>query len=865
MTLVSSSAASADDRDLARGRPGRGELYMDGGWRGDAGSRQIWCQRTRRRSDDGEFGRALVQEECLMSKRTTIQGVGGFWGARCLGVAVAGLTAVAVHGAPVVSSLNPVNGPPGTQVTVDGSGFTGAVQVQFNNTPADFQVQSGTRLIATVPLEATVGPVRVTAGGMTGDSGTKYFLPSPRFLLMSPTRGATNTTVVLEGENFLGATEVRFGDRPTVFTVTTPAQIRATVPYGVSNTVAVTVRTPAGVVTSSGFFTVTDRAPLLDGFVPPFGAPGTDVFIEGANFTNLTAVRFGGIPATVFNAPWPARITARVPAGAPTGPVTVVTTGGSISSSSNFVVTLAPIITNFNPRIGKPGQTQVILEGVNFAGVIGVGFNGRSVTAIGTPVPGQILVTVPSEATTGRISVTNQSGFGLSNTDFVIPKGPVIESFDPAIGRAGSGGQLGDPVTITGFNLSGAALRFNQTPASYTVVGQVPESIRATVPAGATTGPLSLSNSLGMSVTAENFTVVGDKPFIVALRPGHGPRGSTVHIDGRNFLPPVTVRFNGVQDPTAFAPTPGEIVATVPATATTGPLVVTTAAGSVTNALPFYLPPRLSSFAPASGAAGVTVTVNGLNLAAAERVEFGGVPAEFTVNAQTDVLVATVPVDGLSGLIGVVTPGGVVLSTQAFAVLPGISSFVPALGPNGTPVTIHGTGLHLATGVSFNHVQAAFQIVSATEIRTTVPTTATTGRIRVMSAAGTATSATDYRVTTSTDLRLSGGGSADWVGPGELVIYSLAVLNAGLSPATSVRLQQVFPAGLEFVSGSTSHGTHQFENGMWVCDLGVLTNGVTATLTNVMRAIAEGVWTNTATVTMAEADQNVGTTQCAPG
>jgi len=54
-------------------------------------------------------------------------------------LAIAGcLHAAALCAAPAVGGFSPSSGKPGVQVIIDGSGFSSAIQVQFNNTPADF-------------------------------------------------------------------------------------------------------------------------------------------------------------------------------------------------------------------------------------------------------------------------------------------------------------------------------------------------------------------------------------------------------------------------------------------------------------------------------------------------------------------------------------------------------------------------------------------------------------------------------------------------------------------------------------------------------------------------------------------------------
>ena len=61
---------------------------------------------------------------------------------------------------------------------------------------------------------------------------------------------------------------------------------------------------------------------------------------------------------------------------------------------------------------------------------------------------------------------------------------------------------------------------------------------------------------------------------------------------------------------------------------------------------------------------------------------------------------------------------------------------IPASGTVGTAVRILGTNLTGITSVTFNGTAAAFTVVSASEITTTVPTGATTGRVDVATPSG---------------------------------------------------------------------------------------------------------------------------------
>jgi hypothetical protein len=154
---------------------------------------------------------------------------------------------------------------------------------------------------------------------------------------------------------------------------------------------------------------------LITGFSPPKGPVGTQVIISGSGFTGATAVKFNGTSAT-FTVNSDTQITATVPAGATTGPITVTGPGGTATSTTNFTVT--PAITGFSPTQGPVG-TQVIISGSGFTGATAVKFNGKSATfTVNSDT--QITATVPTGATTGPITVTGPGGRGTSTTNFTV-------------------------------------------------------------------------------------------------------------------------------------------------------------------------------------------------------------------------------------------------------------------------------------------------------------------------------------------------------------------------------------------------------------------------------------------------------------
>ncbi|MFF0431765.1 IPT/TIG domain-containing protein [Streptomyces sp. NPDC004327] len=163
--------------------------------------------------------------------------------------------------APVVSAVSPASGPAtgGTQVTITGTGFTGASAVHFGATPAtSFTVTSATSITATAPagVEGTVDVTVTTDNGTsaTGTAAQYTYVAAPTLTALSPSNGASpgGNQVTITGTGFTGATAVTFGGTAaTSFTVTSSTSITAVAPAGTAGTsVDVAVTTIGGTGTA---------------------------------------------------------------------------------------------------------------------------------------------------------------------------------------------------------------------------------------------------------------------------------------------------------------------------------------------------------------------------------------------------------------------------------------------------------------------------------------------------------------------------------------------------------------------------------------------------------------------------------------
>src|SRR5205085_10542284 len=114
---------------------------------------------------------------------------------------------------PTITGFNPPSGPIGTAVAINGSGFTGATEVDFGGVPdTTFVVASDILINAHVPTGAVSGPITVTAPGGVVQSGTPFsvnvvstaqpflapvnppILPKQRVTITDPTNPASTIT-----------------------------------------------------------------------------------------------------------------------------------------------------------------------------------------------------------------------------------------------------------------------------------------------------------------------------------------------------------------------------------------------------------------------------------------------------------------------------------------------------------------------------------------------------------------------------------------------------------------------------------------------------------------------------------------------
>jgi photosystem II stability/assembly factor-like uncharacterized protein len=598
-------------------------------------------------------------------------------------------TAVPVITPPLV----PTSGDVGSSVTINGTDF-GADQVAvgghvyFNGTTEGSVTSwSDTQIQVTVPATAygNAKAVRVVNSG--GGSNSAPFTVNVQITNATPNPMTGGNTVTITGSGF--GPDPGAGNRGSVadnvtlagtllpdanVTSWSESQIQFTVPDTINPSTGWTLQVTRG--GSSGTRSVTVR-PNLTLINPTHGKPGDSVTITGTNFgINPTGAGWdadncvkmqnmdggGGLAATMipeaFRTAWSnTSITFTIPDSGfnPwTGAVSVIR--GQAESTSNPTLTVEPLITGLPVTSGTVGSS-VTVNGFAFgadkpAAGGHIFFNGVEAATTGWQYD-QVTATVP-ETVRGPVTVT--TSFGTSNDNYVFSVVPNVGSLSRSDGR------VGDSVVITGTGFGAtkgaSTVSFNGSGAATTAWSAT--SITATVPAGATSGPIVVTTTGGSS-GGTGFTV---KPKITGIDPAAVMPGVTeVTISGYTFgatQAGSTVTFNGVDAGAAISWSDTGIKIKAPLGCTSGDILVTTTMGS-SNGFAFSVGPHIDAVSPTHGPPTGPVTITGNNFKAtqgASQVKFNGVDAGVADSWSNTLIKVKTPYGAETGPVTVTTAEG---------------------------------------------------------------------------------------------------------------------------------------------------------------------------------------------------------------
>ncbi|MEQ9302047.1 MAG: IPT/TIG domain-containing protein [Cyclobacteriaceae bacterium] len=656
------------------------------------------------------------------------------------------------------------------QVTITGvntSFLNNNTRVYVNGVEATSKsVLTDTEISFSVPQGANTGRVSISTDNGFFESTGDLTVDFHKITSLSATKAGPGTQVTINGSNFNnipssggvivnGVTLTNsFGPFAVInYTRLDANTITFTVPNTAEGTGKVVVIQGGVEVESPEDFTI---IPRITNVSPNQAAPGAQVTISGSYFssTDNTVYFEDNVPAAIVSQNT-SSITVTVPQNAADGPIRVLNNEAFEEgvSTSSFDAVPAPVFTSFAPLQASAGEVVTITgENLSNPNATSVRYNGQSLSfnvvndnTITFTVPINIHGIGELELTKGALRVEGPALFT------VVPK---INSFTLATGAV-----VGASVTISGNG-------FNPTAGSNTVTftgGATAEIINGnstflniTVPAGAQTGPISVTNN-AINVTGTSTTnfIVVPAAEIAGFAPASGQISKTqVTITGQNFSTPnpTAVRFNGTAA-TFNVNSDTEITATVPGISANGLITIERAGGVSQSATNFAIAPDITGLSATTLASGASLILSGTYLSNADQVQIGTVNATITSNTNFNQIVVTVPAIAAGTYdVTIFKEGLQDIADQQLTVVPPhtIGSF-PSVVDLGEQITITGTNMDAPQPslVRLNGVTASIVSASSTELVLTVPTNmfnAGQGKVAITRAGLTITSDDDFFV-----------------------------------------------------------------------------------------------------------------------
>lgn len=417
-----------------------------------------------------------------------------------------------------------------------------------------------------------------------------------------------------------------------------------------------------------------DVAPVelrLDNITPARGpvAGGTPFVIEGAGFTRDTVVYFGSRQADVTLVD--GNLVGETPEGAGVGAVNVKLldpTMGDALLAGGFTYTATVELSAVSPqRIPTDGGVEVTVTGSGFDQETRVSF-GSETGIRHTLVDSTMMRVVAPPHAAGSVDVraTNRDGTDMLPGALTYFETLSIDSVRPSTGTTAGG----DTVTVygTGFE-AGMTIEFGGQAATVQSVDATGTEATVTTPA-ASAGLVDVraETTSGDATLLEDAFYYASNPTdfaLAAVDPQQGPASGGVDVTllGSGLdATGLSVSF-GADSATIVDQGPGHATVTIPSHAV-GMVDVTADDGNghtdtLTQAFSYVDDLWIDQVSPNSAdvAGGTTVTIAGEGFTGAQRVTFGGIPAQFTVDSDTQIT-ATAPAHA-AGTVDVVVERGI--------------------------------------------------------------------------------------------------------------------------------------------------------------------------------------------------------------
>jgi len=163
---------------------------------------------------------------------------------------------------------------------------------------------------------------------------------TPANLSVSPESALPETFITINGSDIQDIVSIKFDTTTASFSsvFNTSSAIFTTVPtnakFGVQ---AITITNRAG-QTAQINFTVVQPAPVINSFLPSNAPEGDTVTLTGKMFTNISGIYIGTVKAIIVDSSSRTQVKIKIPTGAASGLISIVTGGGTAYSATILTV-----------------------------------------------------------------------------------------------------------------------------------------------------------------------------------------------------------------------------------------------------------------------------------------------------------------------------------------------------------------------------------------------------------------------------------------------------------------------------------------------------------------------------------------------
>jgi len=422
--------------------------------------------------------------------------------------------------------------------------------------------------------------------------------------------------------------------------------------------------------------------------------------------------------------------------------------------------------------------------------------------------------------------------FGLVSFVPVWGQTPIITHFEPHYGTFGDPQPINIYVQNVASHTDITAVFFNTTAQPQFFVpaynGEWGWQVTANIPAGATTGPISVRNAQGaIGSSVSNFVVFAPGPRPLSFVPASGRTNSVVAISGDRFISGTRVFFKSATGETEAAVQSGtsqnQILATVPNHAVTGRIRLASAGGSNETVDPFTV-------------------IQDADL----RVQLHAEPATGVIG-QALTLVTTVTNASAFSATGIIVTNGLNAGLTYVSGSTSTGGTVDAPVDGITTAIVGSLAAHQSA-----EVRLVVQPTQAGQVTTTAgahgnePDPDQTNNTRTLQTT---------IITSDNDLAL-GMTATTPVYVNEPMTYTIVVTNRGPLVATGVQVANTLPDQVEPLTVTTSQGTAQTVGQRVTALLGVLPVHGTADVRITVKILTAEAFSNVATASAAEPDPN---------